>query len=619
MHAVKHTALILLVLGMPVATLRSSTPADAPEAKPEIPPPTFANVHYGEHERQVLDFWQAPSDTPTPVVIYLHGGAWMNGNKGGMGRRDLRKLLDAGISVVAISYRYVSQAQEAGVKPPVSWPMSDTARAIQFVRSKAAEWNIDKSRVAGAGGSAGACSILWTALHDDMAEPSSSDPIARESTRLCCVALDGVQSTLDPGQMREWIPNSRYGAHAFGLPSPKERGKNEKVFEEFLRRRDEFLPWIREYSPIEHASAGDPPVYLWFKEPPAMGQPQKDPTHSANFGVGLKDKLEPLGIECQIYYPGSSDTEHNDLEPYLTSKLKPAPTAPAKKPANPPPTFANVPYGDHERQVLDFWKAPSDKPTPVLYYIHGGGWVKFDKSEVPHVAKFLAAGISVASINYRYSTQAQEAGIKPPLQWPLEDAARALQFVRSKAAEWNIDKQRIGAAGTSAGACSALWLALHDDIANPQSNDPVARESTRLYCAAVTSAQTSLDPKEMREWTPNMDYGGHAFGFWDPKNPKSRDKHFDEFLAHREEFLPWIRKYSPYGHASTDDPPIYLFYGNEPAIGQPRKDPKHNANFGVKLKEKLDSLGVSCELVYPGAPDIRHKDADSYLIEKLKP
>lgn len=57
----------------------------------------------------------------------------------------------------------------------------------------------------------------------------------------------------------------------------------------------------------------------------------------------------------------------------------------------------------------------------------------------------------------------------------------ALQFVRSKAKEWNIDKTRIGAAGESAGDCSSLWLASHDDLADPESEDSVARELTRHY------------------------------------------------------------------------------------------------------------------------------------------
>ena len=38
-------------------------------------------------------------------------------------------------------------------------------------------------------------------------------------------------------------------------------------------------------------------------------------------------------------------------------------------------------YGEHERQVLDFYKAESDKPTPLLFFIHGGGWVAGDKTE----------------------------------------------------------------------------------------------------------------------------------------------------------------------------------------------------------------------------------------------
>ena len=80
------------------------------------------------------------------------------------------------------------------------------------------------------------------------------------------------------------------------------------------------------------------------------------------------------------------------------------------------------------------------------------------------------------------------------MKWPLEDAARAVQFLRSKAGEWNIDKTRIAATGGSAGACSSLWLAFHDDMAKPDSPDPVARESTRLTAAAVNGAQTSLDP-----------------------------------------------------------------------------------------------------------------------------
>jgi hypothetical protein len=210
------------------------------------------------------------------------------------------------------------------------------------------------------------------------------------------------------------------------------------------------------------------------------------------------------------------------------------------------------------------------------------------------------------AINYRYIHNAQ--GLKPPVKAPLFDAARALQFVRSKAAEWNIDKTHIAAAGSSAGACTSLWLLYHDDLADPESDDPIARESTRLYCAAVNNAQTTADPQQMKEWTPNSKYGGHAFGM----------KSFDQFLAERKNILPWIQEYSPYALASSDDPPVYLYYkGPAPAIGKPQKDPTHTANFGLKLQERCENLGLSCELVYTGAKGVKHKDATAYLIASL--
>jgi acetyl esterase/lipase len=292
------------------------------------------------------------------------------------------------------------------------------------------------------------------------------------------------------------------------------------------------------------------------------------------------------------------------------------------EPLPPPATEADVRYGAHERQVLDFWRAESDpaKPTPVLFFIHGGGWNGGDKTRVAKFFKiedFLKAGISVVSINYRLVPQAHAAGIKPPVKAPLQDAARALQFVRSKAVEWNLDKERIGASGGSAGACSSLWLAFHDEMADPKSSDPVARESTRLWCAAVSGAQTTLDPVQMKAWTPNSRYGAHAFGIFKQDKGKLVPD-FGAYLERREEILPWIAEYSPYALVTAEDPPVFLEYSAPPALGQEQKDPTHTSNFGVKLQEHCKSVGVACDLVYPGAADVRHANSTAYLMAQLK-
>src|SRR6185295_19793042 len=74
------------------------------EKKPPMPsiPPTHGNVSYGKHERNVLDFWQAKSDKPTPVVICIHGGSWIGGDKAGYYGR-VKTYLDAGISMATIN------------------------------------------------------------------------------------------------------------------------------------------------------------------------------------------------------------------------------------------------------------------------------------------------------------------------------------------------------------------------------------------------------------------------------------------------------------------------------------------------------------------------------------
>ncbi|MDB4637266.1 alpha/beta hydrolase [Planctomycetaceae bacterium] len=266
----------------------------------------------------------------------------------------------------------------------------------------------------------------------------------------------------------------------------------------------------------------------------------------------------------------------------------------------------NVPYGTHPRQVLDFYPAVSEKPTPVVFYIHGGGWRGGDKKTNPKA--FNDKGISVVAINYRYVNGELDKSVQPPVKAPLHDAARALQFVRSKASEWNLDKTRIGATGGSAGACSSLWLAFHDDLADPKSDDPISRESTRLYCAAVNGAQVSLDPKELREWMPNYRYGAHAFGL----------PNLEAVIKDRDSLLPWIKEYSPMASASKDDPAIALFYGGEkPVVGSSPKDPTHSGIMGVKLEERLKELDVDVVLVHPGQLHPQYKNSTDYLIDRL--
>jgi acetyl esterase/lipase len=310
------TVIVLAALG----AARAQSPRRAP---PPRPAPTVADFVYGQDsERQRLDFWQARSERPTPVALLIHGGGWKGGDKTDFGDADIQPLLNAGISVVALDYRFIAQAMAQNVEPPVKACVLDAARALQTVRSKAAEWRLDPSRIGATGVSAGACTSLWLAFHDDLADPRSSDPIARESTRLTCAAGRAPQTSLDPKELREWMPNAIYGGHAFGFAAPGRTRAQE--FELLLPNREQVLPWIKEYSPIELATRDDPPVYMEYARqttPPIPGRNEPDPTHSALMGVKLAEKLGALGVEAVVAYPGHQDAKYGTIEGFLIVKL----------------------------------------------------------------------------------------------------------------------------------------------------------------------------------------------------------------------------------------------------------------------------------------------------------
>ena len=74
-------------------------------------------------------------------------------------------------------------------------------------------------------------------------------------------------------------------------------------------------------------------------------------------------------------------------------------------------THANVSYGPHAVNVLDFWKADGEGPRPLLVYIHGGGWTGGDKKQATsRFQPYLAKGISYAAINYGSVTDGVENG-----------------------------------------------------------------------------------------------------------------------------------------------------------------------------------------------------------------
>lgn len=253
----------------------------------------------------------------------------------------------------------------------------------------------------------------------------------------------------------------------------------------------------------------------------------------------------------------------------------------------PKPTLPEVSYGHHARNRLDLWKAARDYPTPVLIYMHGGGFIRGDKQNV-HVQLLqvcLDAGISVASVNYRLIWHARYPGF-------MRDCARALQYVRFHAADWGIDPDAVMLCGTSSGGGIALWIAFHEDLSNQASADPVERESTRVASVATFEAQTSYDPR----------FIAHHVGAAPAQHRLLR-----HFYGLRGKELDSERAWSlfadasPIEHLTGSSPAAFLFYaGPDVPIPQTagRGTGMHHPRFGIVLKRRMEALGLECRLSY---------------------
>lgn len=262
---------------------RRNRPQNAAQRRFGNPPPTFADVAYGKHERHVLDFWQAKSDRPTPVFVWIHGGGFRGGNKASIPAGLLRPFLQSGVSCASIHYRLSQHA-------PYPAQMHDSARAVQFLRWKADQWNVDPQRFAAGGGSAGSGISQWLAFHDDMAQPKGSDAAARQSTRLCCAVPINMQSTYDPRQIKTIVPGTAYKHPALVQLFARPAGWDWDT-DPVDAKLDALL---KDASPITHLTKDDPPIFLiHYQRANSPGN-----IHHPNFGKHLSQAMGKLGIEC---------------------------------------------------------------------------------------------------------------------------------------------------------------------------------------------------------------------------------------------------------------------------------------------------------------------------------
>ena len=292
----------------------------------------------------------------------------------------------------------------------------------------------------------------------------------------------------------------------------------------------------------------------------------------------------------------------------MLSLVAAAAATPLASPSKPVPTHADIAYGPHAHQLLDIYlPTPGAKPCPVLLWF-GGIWKP--AKHAPDPGRFLSAGCAVVAVETRTLTDGMTEKANPPVSYVMNDACRAVQFVRLNATRWNLNPDRIAVGGSSQGALPALYVTCAGERADSKSGDPVERVSTRVVCAGAHRSQPCIDPKRMQDWVPGVQWGAPALGC-----------SFEESLKRREELLPILQAWSPDWLLHKGAPPIY-FENNwgltRPADIKEMDYKVHSPAWALGFQKLARETGVTCYVQYPDQPTEQYNDIWDFFLQQMK-
>jgi acetyl esterase/lipase len=235
-------------------------------------------------------------------------------------------------------------------------------------------------------------------------------------------------------------------------------------------------------------------------------------------------------------------SEQNSPQPLPTVRVPTAqPTVPQTSPASPVPfnrygeTLIDVPYctPDKTPQKMDVYFPEAGGPWPVLVFVHGGAWMRGDKSEAGMFARMMSArGYLVVSVNYRLYPEAQFPAM-------IQDVKCAVRSLRANAAQYNLDPGRLGAVGVSAGGHLVSLLGTTDQSAGWDVGEYLD-QSSRVQVVIAMAGVMDLSRK-----FPNTDIEA------------MKRVGFGEYN---------VVEASPISHVTPDDPPFLLIHGDRDEI-----------------------------------------------------
>ena len=211
---------------------------------------------------------------------------------------------------------------------------------------------------------------------------------------------------------------------------------------------------------------------------------------------------------------------------------------------------------------LDVYLAKkTSNAAPCAVYIHGGGWQGGSKSGgswmAPVTSELLKRGYVVAAVDYR---------LAPDFQWPayIHDCKAAIRFLRANAKKFNLDPNRIGAWGTSAGGHLVALLGTADASAKLE-GEHYLDQSSRVQ--AVVDMFGPSDIPLLASEAQHRERGTKIFGGTEAM----------------------FKEASPVTYVSKSNAPFLILHGEDDALV--------HANQAKVLYEKLKTAGVEAKLV----------------------
>jgi acetyl esterase/lipase len=268
---------------------------------------------------------------------------------------------------------------------------------------------------------------------------------------------------------------------------------------------------------------------------------------------------------------------------------------PAKLKASPldklPATHvADVIYGRKFGTALtmDVFTPKKDANGAAIVLVVSGGWISDNKA----INGALFAIFLGELLNRGYTVFAVVHGSQPRYTIPeaIADVNRAVRFIRYHAKDYQIDPERIGITGGSAGGHLSLMLGTAGDLGNPKAADPVDRASSRVQAVGCFFPPTDF-----------LNYGGkgkYAFapdgilaGFRTAVDIREFEKTTGrlEHVTDEKKVMEMARQISPIAHVSADDAPTLIVHGDADTIVpiQQAKD----------IVARFQEVGVPAELV----------------------